>query len=341
MTIQEHIPLAPLTTLGVGGAARFFIEAQTEEDVRGAIILARERALPLFVLGNGSNLLVPDAGVAGVVVKMAMQNISLQDTGDHLTIVADAGARWDTVVDAAGEQGIFGIENLAGIPGTVGGAAVQNIGAYGGELSRAFNYADCIDAATGATIRVTPSLAAFAYRTSIFKQKPGYIIVRVALRLAKDTEPNLTYADVARARAAGTPLATPREIASAIRSIRAKKFPSATDGGTAGSFFKNPAVPQAAADALRARFPELPTFPQKDGTVKIALAWVLDHVLSLKGHARGRVRLFENQPLVIVAQVGATASDVDALAREVENRVYTSIRISIEREVETFGAMRA
>lgn len=339
--MEEDRPLAPLTTLGVGGNARFFIEARKEEDVHEAITVARERALPLFVLGNGSNLLVPDAGVGGVVVKVALDGITVEDGGDHVRITAGAGARWDDVVDAATERGVFGVENLAGIPGSAAGAAVQNIGAYGGEFSRVFEYADCIDASTGENVRIARDDAAFGYRTSVFKQKGGYIILRVVLRLPKAGQPDLSYGDVARAKEAGVPLGTPAEVAAAIRAIRLRKFPGPGDGGTAGSFFKNPTVESSAADALRARFPELPAFPQKDGTVKLSLAWILDHALSLKGYARGNVRLFERQPLVIVAESGATADDVDALARDVAARVREATNISIEREVETFGTVRA
>lgn len=338
MNLQEHVPLAPLTTFGVGGAARFFIEAHTEKEVEEAIVFAREKGLPLFPLGNGSNVLVPDGGIAGVVVKMGMNDICGTDEDEDVVIDADAGASWDAVVDAACEHNAFGVENLAGIPGTIGGAAVQNIGAYGAELSDVFVSADVIAVPSCARMQVAKADAAFAYRTSFFKTHPELVITRVALRLKKSAQPNLAYADVARAGALGAPLATPAEIARAIRAIRAEKFPGTAQGGTAGSFFKNPVISREAAEELCRRFAGLPAFPQEDGKVKIPLAWLLDHALSLKGYARGGVRLYEKQPLVMVVQDRATASDVETLAQEVAARVHEATGITIEREVETFGA---
>ena len=337
MKIKEHISLAPFTTLGVGGTARFFIEAHHEGDMYEAMAFAQERNLPVFILGGGSNVLVPDAGVEGVVLKMGTQDIDIKDNDESAAIVAGAGICWDDIVDAAGKRGVFGIENLAGIPGSLGGAAVQNIGAYGAELSSVFEYADTIQIVTGKRMRISRTDAAFAYRTSFFKKHPEVLIARVALQLSKNARPNISYPDVARVHAAGTPLSTPIEIARTIRTIRAKKFPHARGEGTAGSFFKNPIISQELATSLRKRFQGLPAFPQEDGTVKIPLAWLLDHVLHLKGYAIGPVRLYEEQPLVIVARAGATAHDVDVLARDVAENVLRAIGISIEREVETFG----
>ncbi|KKW45369.1 MAG: UDP-N-acetylenolpyruvoylglucosamine reductase [Parcubacteria group bacterium GW2011_GWB1_57_6] len=232
---------------------------------------------------------------------------------------------------------MFGIENLAGIPGTVGGATVQNIGAYGAELADVFEYADTIDRTTGVHARIGKKDAALAYRTSFFKNNRNCIITAVALRFSSAGAPNISYPDLARARSAGEPLAAPADIARAVRAIRAKKFPRNDAEGTAGSFFKNPVVSRELADSLRARFPDLPTFPQEDGRVKLALAWLLDHALSLKGYAGGPVRLYEKQPLVVVARAGARAHDVEALARHIAERVQKELGIGIEREVELFG----
>ena len=337
ITVRTRLPLAPFTTFHIGGEARVFIEATTEEEIRAAFGEATRRALPLYPLGAGSNVLVRDEGVEGVVLKVALRDFTLTDDGDDPLLVAGAGLLWDEVVDRASAQGIFGIENLAGIPGTVGGAAVQNIGAYGAEFSHVFEYADVIESTTGEHVRITRAPAAFGYRTSFFKTHRAYVITRVALRLKKTVQPNLAYADLARAQAMGTPLTTPAEIARALRALRAEKFPQGAEEGTAGSFFKNPVIPHEQAAALAARYPGLPVFPQEDGTAKVSLAWLLDHALSLKGFSLGPVRLYEKQPLVIVAREGARAQDVDALAREVEARVLAATGIALAREVETFG----
>lgn len=338
MNIQERIPLARLTTLGVGGSARFFVEAHTEKDIENAIVFAREHGLPLVPLGRGSNVLVPDAGIDGVVIKMALQNIIFENDGDSVLLVADAGVAWEDAVDVAIARGLFGIENLAGIPGTVGGAAVQNIGAYGAEFSSIFVYADVIDCVTGEMKRITHSEAVFSYRSSFFKERRGQVIVRVALRLSNQGTLNVAYADLARAHADGVPLATPKEISAAVRGIRAKKFPKNTDEGTAGSFFKNPVISRAQFASLEKNFPGIPGFAQENGEIKVSLAWILDHALSLKGFSNGAARLYENHPLVIVARAGTRASEVDALAHEVAARVFSATGIMIEREVETFGA---
>lgn len=340
LRLETQVPLAPLTTLGVGGTAQFFAEAHTENDVEEAIVYARTHHLLLFPLGNGSNVLVPDSGVAGLVVKMSLQNIALQDGTDTALLVADAGVAWDSVVDYASTRGLFGVENLAGIPGTVGGAAVQNIGAYGAELADVFEYAEVMSSVTGARRRISRAEAAFAYRTSFFKTHAEYILLRVAVRLSKTTVPNIAYADLAQAHASGEALSTPADIARAVRAIREKKFPKSSDEGTAGSFFKNPVVSPETFSSLEQRFPGLPSFAQKDGTKKISLAWILDKILSLKGFAHGRARLYEGHSLIIVARRGAHAAEVDALVSEISARVFAATGIMIEREVETFGMQK-
>jgi len=334
---KDHVSLAPFTTFHIGGPARLFAEIHTEEDLKTAFALARERGLPLLVLGAGSNILVPDDGVDGVVARMLIDGISHIDAGEDELLVAGAGVSWDAVVDAAAARAVYGIENLAGIPGTLGGAVVQNIGAYGAELKDVFEYADVIDSTTGESRRILGSDAAFAYRTSLFKGHRDLVITSVALRLKKRSEPNVAYADLARARESGVPLATPSDIVRAVRDIRTLKFPSGAGEGTAGSFFKNPVISSAQAEELRERFPGMPLFPQEDGRVKVALAWLLDHALSLKGHAEGSVRCYEKQPLVIVAQNGATARDVHAFVDRIAARVLAETGIAIEREVESFG----
>lgn len=337
MKSDFNTSLAPFTTLRIGGPARVFIAANTEEEIQDAIRHARAKDLPLYPLGAGSNILVPDEGVEGVVLKVSFETISFERSGEDILLVAGAGVSWDRVVDRLGARGIFGIENLAGIPGTLGGAVVQNIGAYGAEFANVFDYADVIDRATGEERRVKSAEAAFRYRTSFFKEHHTDVITRVALRLTTRATPNITYADLAHADATGIALGTPIEIAKAVRAIRALKFPQAPDEGTAGSFFKNPVISGKRADSLAKRFAGLPTFREENGSVKVSLAWILDHALGLKGFAIGRARLYEKHPLVIVTQSGATAAEVEALATEVEKRVVVATSISIEREVETFG----
>jgi UDP-N-acetylmuramate dehydrogenase len=339
MKLQEHIPLAPFTTFGVGGNARFFAEAHSEEEVVNVIKEASIRNMPLYTLGAGSNILVPDFGVEGIVLKISLNGINFKNEGNNILLIAGAGTLWEKVVDTANLHEAFGIENLAGIPGTIGGAAVQNIGAYGAEFANVFEYADVVDIKSGIQKRINYDEAAFGYRSSFFKTHRELIIVKVALRLAKTGTPDLSYPDLARLNASGVTLATPKEISSAVRSIRTEKFPRSAEEGTAGSFFKNPFVAHELANSLVERFPGLPMFSQVNGSIKISLAWLLDHALSLKGYANasGSVRLYEKQPLVIVARTGATSEEIENFADEITKRVFTATGITIEREVETFG----
>lgn len=337
MTVRERVPLAPLTTLGVGGAARFFAEARDDADINATGAFARENDLPLFILGGGSNILVLDADIEGVVLKMSIQGVRIVEDERNVRIEAGAGVSWNAIVDEAGKRSVFGIENLAGIPGTVGGAVVQNIGAYGAELASVFEYADTVHRASGKRTRIGLDEADFGYRSSLFKRDPDLVVVRTVFRLERDGGPNLRYPDMMKVASIGTPLSTPAQVAAAVRAIRAEKFPSAPGEGTAGSFFKNPLVSKEQYTSLAERYPRLPSFPHKENMVKIPLAWILDRVLHLKGHAVGPVRLYEKQPLVIVTRAGATACDIDAFANSIARHVYDATGLIIEREVETFG----
>ena len=340
MIPQENVPIAPLTTFKIGGPARFFVSAKDEKDIEEAASFARDKQLSLLVLGGGSNVLVPDDATDAVVVRYERAEIAIELNERGGALTADAGAEWNAVVDAACEKKLWGIENLAGIPGTVGGAVVQNIGAYGAELATTFLWADAFNTDTGKTERIEKKDAQFAYRDSLFKHNRHLVILKAAFDLKYSYVPQHSYADLARAFAEGQVMTTPGEVATVVRKIRSKKFPDLTIEGTAGSFFKNPVLTEEAAGALVQRYPELPRFPSKDGGIKIPLAWILDHVLHLKGFAVGGARLFEQQPLVIVTKSGATASDVETLAQEVATRVFKETGIVVEREVESFGATR-
>jgi UDP-N-acetylmuramate dehydrogenase len=343
MKIDEHVPLSGRTTFGIGGSARYLVSCSTEDDLRAARAFARERGLPWSVVAGGSNLLASDAGYDGVVIVPDLRDgeyaLSFEDDGDAVMLIGGAGHQWNAVVDAAAARGLWGIENLAGIPGTLGAAPVQNIGAYGAELRDVLAWVEALGE-DGAVRRLRNGECAFGYRESRFKRGPSLVITKVALRLSRAAKPRLSYKDLAAKAAEGMPLSTPTEVGSAVRSIRSGKFPDLKEWGTAGSFFKNPVIAPEAYARLRERYPELPGFPQEqDGgptrsaMVKVPLAWILDRVLNLRGHSLGTARLFEKQPLVIVAERGASAHEVEALAYDVAARVRDATGIDIEREV--------
>ncbi|MDB5237029.1 MAG: UDP-N-acetylenolpyruvoylglucosamine reductase, partial [Parcubacteria group bacterium] len=283
-------------------------------------------------LGQGSNLLAGDAPVDAVILKMENKELAFVPHDAYMEAIAGAGYSWDALVRAAAEEGLWGIENLAGIPGTAGAAPVQNIGAYGAELADTLAWVECYDTMTDSVVTLDAADCAFGYRDSRFKREPNLIIVRIALHLARTGTPKTSYADIQRLIDSGEVLDTPQAIGAAVRRVRAVKFPDLTKEGTAGSFFKNPTITQEAYAQLTAQYPELPGFSTPSG-IKIPLAWILDHVLDLRGFSMARTHLFKNQPLVLVTEEGATAREVEALANHVAALVHAATAIAIEREV--------
>lgn len=315
--------MAPLTTFKLGGPARYFVTVKTEEELRESLDFARDQNLSTLVLGGGSNILVNDAGFDGLVIHIDIRGVRRE--GDLL--VAGAGEAWDTVVERAVAEGLWGLENLSGIPGSVGGAVVQGIGAYGAAIGQTLLWVDVLEP-SGGTRRVSNTECEFEYRTSIFKRK-DWVVLRAAFVLHRDGRPNTSYVDIAEAGELSL-----AEVRQKILGIRGRKFPDLSLEGTAGSFFKNPILPPSEAALLQKKYPAMPVFamPETSG-IKIPLAWLLDNVLGLKGFSVGGARLYEHQPLVIAATRTASAADVAALARIVKEKVKNSFDIVIEEEV--------
>ena len=336
MTTHESVPLSSLTTLRAGGPARIVAFCESAADVRAALALSKERGLPYYVLGEGSNVLAPDEGFEGVVLRMQTDGLTVTDEGSVTHLHAGAGVSWDRAVREAAARGLWGIENLAGIPGTCGAAPVQNIGAYGAELSQVLVAVDVLDATSGDERRLAAAECALRYRDSLFKHDQTLIILGMTLALAREGSARADYSDLKKAKEAGADLSTPEKVGELVRAIRSKKFPDLAVSGTAGSFFKNPIITEAEYAALAERYGEAPRFPNPDG-VKIPLAFILDKVLGLRGFRLGRAHLFGAQPLVLVLDEGGTSADIEALAREVEKRVFDATNIRIEREVRSLA----
>jgi UDP-N-acetylmuramate dehydrogenase len=333
MKYTEEISLSELTTFKLGGKAASYAACGNSEDIKTALALSRERGLPWYIIGGGSNLLASDDGYEGILIHLSANTVSFEEQEDGTVLaIAEAGAVWDSLVEESIQRGLWGLENLAGIPGSVGGAPVQNIGAYGADVSDTLAWAEAFDTSSNELRRFTNTDCAFGYRESLFKYTPSLIIMRVAFTLSHNGVPHIEYADLKKRAEAGETLDTPTAIAQAVRTIRGGKFPDLSISGTAGSFFKNPTLTQETFQTLIQKYPELPGY-EAEGGIKISLAWILDHVLNLKGYSEGKVRLFEKQPLVIVAEKGATAHDVDSLARNIESRVFDVAGITLEREV--------
>ena len=335
MIVWENSSLSKLTTFKVGGLARYVALCDSKEDVYEAIAHATTHDLPYTVLGGGSNVLARDENYEGVVILMRIPGITYKEEGDLVQVAVGAGVEWETLVTDCVEKGYWGIENLAGIPGTVGAAPVQNIGAYGAELQSIFLSAEVIDAQTGEMATYNASACEFGYRDSVFKHNRALVICSVTLRLSKLATPRLGYGDLAELVRSGAAMDTPEHIATNVRLVRAKKFPDLSLHGTAGSFFKNPIITQELFTTLTQKYGAIPSFPAANNGIKIPLAFILDKVLGLRGYRDAHVYLFGNQPLVLVADEGATASDIDTFANAIAKKVFDATSISIEREVQT------
>ena len=338
MLVRQQVPLAPLTTFQVGGPARYFVEARSEEDVRAAVTEARSHGWPLFVLGGGSNLVVSDAGWPGLVLKIALTGISEQRDGPRVLFDVAAGEDWDSFVAHAVARDCAGIECLSGIPGTVGGTPVQNVGAYGQEVSDTIVSVRALDNLSGDICELQNADSGFAYRTSIFnaRDRGRYIVLRVTFALVPGGAPRLEYEDLKRYLAGRSNPPTLAETRDAVRVIRLSKamliVPGDDDCRSAGSFFKNPVLTRAAFDQLHARNPAIPNFPARDGMVKIAAAWLVEHAGFPKGLARGAVGISSKHALAIVNRGGATAAEIIALKNEIQQRVRDQFGVELQPE---------
>ncbi len=343
MTIDENILLKHLTTFKIGGLARYFCVAKSVADLKEATTFAKKAGVPIFVLGGGSNVLISDEGFHGLVIKMAIQGVKFEDDGNYVRAIVSAGESWDNFVSEAVKKGLWGVENLSGIPGTVGGAPVQNIGAYGVDVSETIESVEIFDTDNLGTRNLSADQCRFRYRDSLFKRPDGkdYIITKVSFRLAKEGKPNIFYKDLNKYfTLPGAPKSSIEEIRKAVLKIRSAKFPPLDKFGTAGSFFKNPIVDNGILEDLKKKFPEIPSFPTDDGLVKLPLAWILDKVCGSRGLKMEHVGLYERQPLVLVNFGEASSHEVLVLADKVAMDVRDKIGIKIEKEVRAIGEDR-
>jgi UDP-N-acetylmuramate dehydrogenase len=350
MAIEENVPLAPLTTLQVGGAARYFAELKTEDHVREAAQFGKSRDLPLFVLGGGSNLLVADSGWPGLVLRIAIGGITSpafeHTAGNSVLFSVGAGVNWDEFVAQAVVQNCAGIECLSGIPGSVGGTPVQNVGAYGQEVSDTVESVRALDLKADRIVVLPKPACGFRYRASIFNSTESgrYIILRVNYRLKRGGAPSLKYADLQkhfaeRSAEKKTPpsLAETRE---AVREIRRTKgmliVPGDDDCRSAGSFFKNPIVSEDQFKDLTARAASkglaLPGYPALERQRKVSAAWLVEHSGFSKGYALGRAAISQKHALALINRGEAKANDIVRLKDEIERGVREVWGILLEPE---------
>lgn len=325
--IRERMPLAALTTLGVGGTARWFVRAERVADIVAADAWCRARGLPFVVLGGGSNLVVSDAGVDGLVVQMAIGGVSLEATGERTKVRAGAGERWDDVVASAVSLGLVGVECLSGIPGSVGGTPVQNVGAYGQEVAATIVAVTVLDRQSGETGLLNGADCGFGYRMSRFKAGDlgRFVVCEVTYEFHRG-RPTVTYPDVTRyLDRQGIQSPGPAEVRDAVLSIRRDKGmlcdQADPDARSVGSFFMNPVVDAARHAAIMCPGGPAPGFSMPGGLVKVPAAWLIERAGFSKGHVAGAVGLSSKHVLAIVNRGGATARDVLTLARRVKQQV--------------------
>jgi UDP-N-acetylmuramate dehydrogenase len=347
ISIQEHVLLAPYTTLRIGGPARFFCEVTTEAELLEAIHFTRQHSLKLFTLGGGSNLLIGDSGFDGLVLHIAIRlPIEATHHGRYIDYTVAAGTDWNNFVLNICEQGISGVECLAGIPGSVGGTPVQNVGAYGQEVADTITSVRAFDLDTGTFVALSHEECRFAYRSSIFNttHRNRYIVTQVTFRLDSAALPNLAYADLQR-HFAGRATPTPMEIYHAVREIRHRKGMLIVEGEadcrSAGSFFKNPVVPESTltniAEILSIPTGKIPHWPATDGNTKLPAAWLLEQAGFPKGFQQGNAGISSRHTLALINRGNATAADIVHLRDIIQQQVKARFSIHLEQEPVQLG----
>ncbi len=335
LNIQERVPLSTYTTLHVGGEAEYFLEAHSAEALRDGVLFAKDKKIPWRIIGEGSNILVDDEMIPGITIKNALKGIQVEHEEGAVVLTVGAGETLDAIVRFSCEHGWWGLENLSSIPGTVGATPVQNVGAYGVEVAGLIRSVSAYDASVDEIKNLSVEGCRFSYRHSFFKESGGkhLIILSVTFVLSTLPRPHVEYRDLALHFAdTDSALCTPSDIRRAVAEIRSRKFPNWHEVGTAGSFFKNPTVSEDVFVELQKLYPEL-SGHRTEGGVKLSLGWILDHICGLRGFTEGHVRTYEMQALVLVAEQGATAQEIDIFAQKISARVKEKIGIDIEREV--------
>lgn len=347
MQVIEFAPLGVRTTMGVGGAARYLVEAAREQDVLDALGWAKQRGVPVRVLGGGSNLVVADAGFDGLVIAMGLRGIACaNEGGGDALLAAQGGEPWDDVVAQAVARGLAGLEGLSGIPGCAGATPIQNVGAYGQEVAETIESVRAIDRASQTVVELSAKDCRFAYRDSFFKSEAPerFVVTAVRFRLTARAPASVRYPDLQRElerRQLSAP--TLAELRDAVLAVRREKSMlldrDDPNGRSCGSFFLNPIVSRADAERVRsvAGNVALPSYPQPDGRVKLAAGWLIEQSGFNKGLRDGNVGLSTKHALAIVAHEGATADEVARLSRRIREGVRARFDVELTPEPNFWG----
>ena len=345
MLSRSDIPLAPLTTLRLGGPARSLVTVYDEAELVQAVRAADAAGEPVLVLGGGSNVVLPDEGFPGTVVRIAVRGLAGRRDGDRVLLDAAAGEDWESFVATTVADRLVGVEALSGIPGLVGASPVQNIGAYGQDVSQTVTQVRALDRRSGEVVVLPAQECRFSYRHSAFKERPGrYVVLAVQFALAEgELSAPVRYGELARrlgvAVGERAPLADVREAVLALRRGKGMVLDAADpDTRSAGSFFTNPVLDAEAFAALRARAGEdVPGFPEPDGRVKTSAAWLIERAGFRKGAFDGPAGLSTKHVLALVNRGGATSADLKAVARAVRDGVRDAFGVELVPEPVVVG----
>jgi UDP-N-acetylmuramate dehydrogenase len=344
MELQNNVPLAPLTTIGIGGPARFFFRATNVDELRDALAWSRERDQPVLLLGGGSNLLIADAGFDGLVIHLDLRGVTVEDEDEeHVMVKVAAGEPWDPFVAMAVENRWAGIECLSGIPGSTGATPIQNVGAYGQDVSETVARVETLDRTTDRVVWFTNWDCRFGYRSSLFKnfERDRYVVVSVTFRLRRGGKAAVKYPELQKyVDEHGIALEDLRGVRDAVIAIRKRKGmvldPDDPDTRSDGSFFMNPVIPAADYESFAERAPGAPRYPAGD-EVKLSAAWLIEHAGFHKGYSHGKVGLSSKHTLAIVNRGGGTAAEVVELVRMIQDRVREKFGIELHPEPNFVG----
>jgi UDP-N-acetylmuramate dehydrogenase len=338
MRVRTDVPLAPLTTLGLGGAAARMVELEREQDLEGAVRDAEHRAEPIFVLGGGSNVVIADEGFPGLVVRMATRGIEVRSEPEHVIVDVAAGETWDALVARAVDEGWGGIECMSGIPGLVGATPIQNVGAYGQEVRETIALVRAYDRTARAFVAMNPRDCQFAYRTSIFRGSERWIVTSVRFVLSLRREGIIRYQELARClcvpEGGRAPSRAVREMVIALRRAKGMVLDANDpESSSAGSFFVNPIVDTPTLADIAARAGAVPpSFESGEGRHKIPAAWLVERAGFVKGWGAGRVGVSRKHALALVNRGGATAGELLAFARAVRDGVRAHFGVTLDVE---------
>jgi len=344
MQLQENVSLAPLTTIGIGGPARFFFQAQNVDDVAAGLQWARARNLPIFLLGGGSNLLISDDGFPGLVIRLDLRGITVESEDHGIAMVkVAAGEPWDGFVRFAVQRGWAGIECLSGIPGSTGATPIQNVGAYGQDVSETIARVEALDRTTDRVVWFTNEECRFGYRSSLFKniERDRYIVLSVTFRLRIGGSAAVKYPELQKyVEERGITLEDLVGVRDAVLAIRKRKGmvldPSDPDTRSDGSFFMNPVLTAEQYAHFREAAPDAPHYPSGED-VKLSAAWLIEHAGFGKGFAHGNVGLSSKHTLAIVNRGGGTAAEVVGLVRMIQESVRQRFGVPLHPEPNFIG----